>query len=155
MYCSTCGVALAQGLSYCNYCGAKLGGAKADLASQSAELRPESLLATIAALFVFGIAVITVLMGVMKSVLDLPVERILAFSLLPFIVLLVLEGVFLRLLLSGKKGAQHKRDSALLKSQATNELDAAQARALPEALPSVTEHTTRAFDPIYTERKSK
>src|SRR5215203_2027684 len=102
MYCSTCGVALAQGLSYCNYCGAKLG-AKADLASQSAELRPESLLVTIAGLFVFGLAVITVLMGVMKSVLGLPVERILAFSLLPFFVLLVLEGVFIRLLLSGKK----------------------------------------------------
>ena len=148
MYCSTCGVALAQGLSYCNYCGAKLGG-KAD----SAELRPESLLGTIAALFIFGLAVITVLMGVMKSVLGLPVERILAFSLLPFIVLLILEGIFLRLLLSGKKRLRHT--SASLKSQVTNELDAAHARALPEPVPSVTEQTTRAFDPIYTERKSK
>src|SRR4030095_3093754 len=147
MYCSTCGVALAQGLSYCNYCGAKRGG-KAD----SAELRPESLLGTIAALFIFGLAVITVLMGVMKSVLGLPVERILAFSLLPFIVLLVLEGVFLRLLLSGKK---RPHTSASVNSQVTNELDSAHARALPEPVPSVTEQTTRAFDPIYTERKSK
>ncbi len=24
MYCSSCGVAVAQGLSYCNFCGAKL-----------------------------------------------------------------------------------------------------------------------------------
>ena len=30
-----------------------------------------------------------------------------------------------------------------------------QARALTEPVPSVTEHTTRAFEPIYTERKSK
>ena len=155
MYCSTCGVALAQGLSYCNYCGAKLGGAKTDLANQSSELRPESLLATIAGLFVCGLGVITVLMGVMKAVLGLPVERILAFSLLPFIILLVIEGVFIRLLLSGKKEPQHTSDRAFLKSQATNELDAAHARALPEPLPSVTEQTTRAFDPIYTERKSK
>ena len=43
----------------------------------------------------------------------------------------------------------------LLKGQATRELDAAQARVLPEPVPSVTEHTTRAFEPIYNERTSK
>jgi hypothetical protein len=42
-----------------------------------------------------------------------------------------------------------------LKGPATKELDAAHARAMPEHVPSVTEHTTRAFDPIYTERTSK
>jgi hypothetical protein len=31
----------------------------------------------------------------------------------------------------------------------------AQARALPDPAPSVTEHTTRAFEPIYSERKPK
>ena len=35
------------------------------------------------------------------------------------------------------------------------ELDAAQARGLPEPVPSVTEHTTRAFEPVYNERTSK
>jgi len=43
----------------------------------------------------------------------------------------------------------------LSKDQTTNELDTAQARLLPEAVPSVTEHTTRTFKPIYSERESK
>jgi len=32
---------------------------------------------------------------------------------------------------------------------------AAHARVLPEIMPSVTEYTTRAFEPIYNERPSK
>jgi hypothetical protein len=94
-------------------------------------------------------------MGMMKTVLELPAERVLGFTLFPFLIMLLLEGVFLRLLFRRKRGAGKADDVVLLKGQATKELDAAQARALPEPLASVTEHTTRAFDPIYSERKSK
>lgn len=96
MYCSSCGVAVAQGLSYCNYCGAKLSGVKGDSVTKSSEVRPEYLVFAMMAVFVFGLAAITVLMGVMKTVLGLPVERILAFALLPFLFMVVLEGVFIR-----------------------------------------------------------
>ena len=155
MYCSTCGVAVAQGLSYCNYCGAKLSGAKGDNGLESPEVRPELLVSAMAGVFILGLALITVLMGVMKSVLDLPVERILAFTLVPFLIMLALEGVFLRLLFRRKRGAEKAGHTVRLKGQATKELDAAQARVLPEPVPSVTEHTTRTFEPIYSERKSK
>ena len=154
MYCSSCGVAVAQGLSYCNYCGAKLSGA-GDNGLKSPEVRPESLVFAMMAIFIFGLAAITVLMGVMKRVLDLPVERVLAFSLLPFLIMLVLEGVFIRLLLRRRRGAEKADDNVLLKGQATKELDAAQARVLPEPLSSVTEHTTRALEPVSNERASK
>jgi type III secretory pathway component EscV len=105
--------------------------------------------------FVFGLGAITVLMGVMKAVLHLEVGLILAFALLSFLIMLSLEGVFIRLLLRRKRGAEEAGDTAHLQGQATRELDAAQARVLPEPMPSVTEHTTRAFDPIYPERTSK
>jgi predicted amidophosphoribosyltransferase len=149
MYCSTCGVAVAQSLSYCNYCGAKL---KGDSVTKTSEVRPESLVFAMMAIFIFGLGAITVLMGVMKTVLELPVERILAFALLPFLVMLLLEGVFIRLLLRRKRGAEEASDTVLLKGQATRELDAAQSRVLPEPVTSVTEHTTRTFEPIYNER---
>ena len=155
MYRSSCGVAVAQGLSYCNYCGAKLSGAKGDNGLESPEVRPELLVGAMAGVFILGLAAITVLMGVMKTVLGLPVERVLAFTLLPFLIMLLLEGVFLRLLLRRKRGTQEAGDTVRLKRQATNELDAAQARVLPEPVPSVTEHTTRTFEPIYNERTSK
>jgi hypothetical protein len=155
MYCSSCGVAVAQDLSYCNYCGAKLNGVKGDNVSKSSEVRPESLVFAMMAVFIFGLGAITVLMGVMKAVLGLPVERILAFALLPFVIMLLLEGVFIRLLLRRKRGTEEAGDTVRLKGQATKELDAAQARVLPEPVPSVTEHTTRAFEQIYNDRTSK
>ena len=152
MYCLSCGVAVAQGLSYCNYCGAKLVGAKGDSAAGSPEVRPELLVSAMAGVFILGLAAITVLMGVMKNVLDLPADRILAFTLVPFLIMLMLEGVFLRLLFRRKRGAEQTSSDVRLKGQATKELDATQARALPEPVPSVTEHTTRVLDPIYNER---
>jgi hypothetical protein len=78
---------------------------------------------------------------------------VLIFTLLPFLLMLVLEGVFMRLLLPRNRGTEES-DKVLSKQQSTNELDAAQTRVLPEGMPSVTEHTTRAFDPIYTDRTS-
>ncbi len=155
MYCSSCGVAVTPGLSYCNYCGEKLSGAKSDSIIKSPEVRPETLVGAMVFTFVFGLGAITVLMGVMKAVLHFEVGQILAFTLLSFLIMLSLEGVFIRLLLRRKRGAEEAGDTVLLKGQATRELDAAQARVLPEPMPSVTEHTTRAFDPIYPERTSK
>ena len=155
MYCSSCGVAVVPGLTYCNYCGEKLIGAKSDSIIKSPEVRPETLVAAMVFTFVFGLGSITVLMGVMKAVLHFEVGQILAFTLLSFLIMLSLEGVFIRLLLRRNRGAEEAGDTVLLKAQATRELDAAQARVLPEPMPSVTEHTTRAFDPIYPERTSK
>jgi len=154
MYCSTCGVAVAQGLTYCNYCGAKLGGVR-DNERETPEVRPELLVSAMAGVFILGVGAITLLMGMMKSVLDLPADRVLAFALLPFLIMLLLEGVFLRLLFRSKRGSKKPGETAQLKGQATRELDAAQGGALPEHRPSVTENTTRAFDPTYLDRTSK
>lgn len=155
MYCSSCGVAVAQSLSYCNYCGEKLSGAKSDSIIKSPEVRPETLVAAMVFVFVLGLGAITVLMGVMKAVLNFDLELILAFTLLSFLVMLSIEGVIVRLLLRRRRGAEEAGDTVPLKGQATRELDAAQARALPEPVPSVTEHTTRAFEPVYNDRTSK
>lgn len=155
MYCSSCGVAVAQGLSYCNYCGAKLSGAKGETRIEPSAAKPETLVAAMVFVFVFGLVAITVLMGVMKAVLNLDGGQILGFALLSFLIMLSLEGVFIRLLLRRKRGTEEEGDTVRLKGQATKELDAAQARVLPEPVPSVTEHTTRAFEPVYNERTSK
>jgi hypothetical protein len=154
MYCSSCGVAVAPGLSYCNYCGEKLSGTRNDRLAKSPEVKPETLVAAMVFIFVFGLGAITVLMGVMKE-LHFDYGPIVAFTLLSFLIMLSLEGVIIRLLFRRPRGAEEADNAPTLKGSTTRELDAAQARALPEPIPSVTEHTTRAFDPIYTERTSK
>ena len=152
MYCSTCGVAVAQGLSYCNYCGAALGGEKSISVSKSAVVKPELLVSAMVVVFVLGLGVITLLMGMMKAVLNFDIGQILALTMLSFLIMLLLEGVFVYLLLSSKRSAKEPGNTQLLKERATNELDAAQVRVLPEPLASVTEQTTRTLAPVRTER---
>ena len=152
MYCSTCGVAVAPGLSYCNYCGAALGGEKSPGVSKSAVVKPELLVSSMVVVFVFGLAAITVFMGVMKTALNLDIGQILAFTMLSFLIMLLIEGVFVYLLLSRRRDANEP--ARLLQERATNELDAARVRALPEPLSSVTEQTTRTLAPVPTERTS-
>ena len=152
MYCSSCGAAVARGLSYCNYCGAKLAGESGDKPVKSSEVKPEALVWGMVAVPVFGFVAIMFLMMAMKMV-GLNVGQILAFTILSFLIMMVVEGVFIWQLLGRKRGTEET--NAPSKEQTTKELYEAQARALPEHMPSVTEHTTRAFEPIYSERKSK
>lgn len=154
MYCSSCGAAVAQGLSYCNHCGAKLSGARGDDGAESS-VRPGYLVFAMMAVFVFGLIAITMLMGVMKTVLAFNEGAMLAFTFLSFLMLILIEVVFIRLLLRPTRRAEERRATAVMKGQGTKELDAAQPRALPQPMPSVTEHTTRTFDPIYNDRTSK
>ena len=156
MYCSSCGVAVAQGLSYCKHCGAKLSEGAGESVIKATELRAESLIiSAMVRLFVLGLLAITVLMGVMKAVLDLNAGQILGFAALSFLIMLSIEGVLIWRLSRRKLGAAGTGETTFSKGPATKELDGAQERMLPEPVPSVTEHTTRTLDPIYSERKSK
>jgi hypothetical protein len=150
MYCSSCGVAVANELPYCNYCGAKLN--RGDTA-KSSEVRPEGLVMMMVATFVMGTFVITLLMGMMKVVLRFESGLIMAIMLLFFLVMLVLEAVFIRLLLRGQKAPPTTLDGKRQQHPGmTKELEA-ESRVPLEPVASVTEHTTRAFTPVYGKEK--
>ena len=156
MYCSSCGRAIAPGLTYCNHCGARLSGTKGDDVINPSEWFPESLVWAIVAVFIVGLGSVIGLMAIMKQLLDFSREWILAITLLSFTLMFAVEGVLISLLLRQKVMARAAGDAARLKDKATRELsDEAQPRALHEPAPSITEQTTRAFEPVYTERKSE
>jgi hypothetical protein len=152
MYCSSCGGAVARGLSYCNHCGAKLN--TSESVAKTSGVKPDLLVTSMVATFIFGTAVVTMLMGVMRVILGLSVESVLVFGSVPFLLMLMLEAVFIRLLLRNRATSE-ENDKTLAKQQETNELDAARPRVLPEPIPSVTEHTTRAFEPVYRDTDLK
>lgn len=154
MYCSSCGVAVAQSLTYCKHCGAKLGGAKGASGNRPAELFPESLIWAIVSVFVVGVGCVIGLIAVMKNY-GLNEGLINAFAATIFLMMIVIESIFIWLLLSRNRHAKEVSDTEPQEEKATRELDAAQERLLPEPLQSVTEHTTRTFEPVYSERKSK
>jgi hypothetical protein len=131
-----------------------LNGKKGDSLSKSTDVRPETLVAAMVMTFVFGLGAITLLLGVMKAILGFDTGQLLAFTVLSFLIMLSLEGVFVRLLLRRKHGTE-EADAVLLRGTSTKELDVAQAPRLAEPAFSVTEHTTRAFEPVHNERSAK
>lgn len=158
MYCSSCGVPVAQGLSFCKHCGAKLSTENGDGLAGYSELKAESfLISAMVALFIFGLGVIMGLLTVMKNGIDIEAPQIIPFAILSFLMLFIIEGVIVWRLMRRDRLAKASAAAALTPNeQTTKELDAARARALPGGMPppSITEHTTRAFEPVYTERKS-
>lgn len=151
MYCSNCGVAVADGLSYCNYCGARVIASNSDKLATSRDVQPGLLVSAMAGTFILGLLAITALLGVLKSVLGLAAGQILAFATLSFLIMLGLEGVYLYLLFRRNRNPD-ERSRTELAGHTTKELGAPQMQALPEPLTSVTEETTRAFEPVYTNR---
>ena len=149
MYCSTCGSAVSPNLTYCNQCGARLSGAKGD-DTKSSEVKPEILVGAIAAVFIFGLGAIVGLMAVLKRVFNQAdnLGLIIFFTLISFLIMLAVEGVFIWMLLGRKKSAKEADDTKQLKKQTAKELKEATAGMLAEPAFSVTEHTTRTLEPV-------
>ena len=151
MYCSSCGAAVTRGLSYCNHCGAKLGGEQGD--GRALELKAEStIISAMVGLFILGLLAIAVLLGVMKAVLGFDVPLLIVAALLSFLIMLLVEGVLVWRLPRRKRGAEGPGGEVLSRGPETQELDAARARVLPEPVPSVTEEATRTLEPSYRGR---
>ncbi len=91
------------------------------------------------AVFVFGLGAIIFLMMALKMVFGPEnMGLIISFTFLSFLIMLAVEGVFVWMLLSRKKGDK----------KAAKELGETRPRMLPEPALSVTEHTTRTLEPV-------
>lgn len=153
MYCASCGVAVPDSLSYCNHCGARIIGPNSDKVAVPREVRPELLVSAMAGTFILGLVAIALLLGVMKTALGLELGQILAFAVLTFLLLLGLETVFVLLLFRRNRAEKEQATIELTGRHATKELAEPQVQALREPLTSVTDHTTRAFEPLYPNQK--
>ena len=153
MYCSSCGVAVAQSLTYCNFCGAKLNDEKGSSPVETTELRYESFVMTmIVSLFVFGMVAITILIGVLKAILNFEFGPLVAFAFLSFLIMIALEGVLISRLFRRKRKKDELSDQTRLGAHVTKEL-AEQSQLTSQPVSSVTEHTTHTLNPVFSERK--
>ena len=148
MYCSSCGTAVTPGLTYCNHCGARLGRAKGDGVTKSSELKPETLVGAIASVFIFGLGAIIGLMAVMKSVFDQPL--IIFFTMLSFLIMCLVELVFIWMLLRRKKSVKNAGDTKPFEEPGDRKV-----RMFPEPALSVTEHTTHTLEPSARQHKTE
>jgi len=143
-------VAVTQGLSYCNRCGAKIP-LNTDPVTKPVQSSSEYLVTAMVFLFLGGLAAIIGLIAVMKK-FDFNEGLINGFSATVFLLMLVLEGVILRLLLAPKRDGKAISDTRPLRQLEVEGTGAAGARALAQPQPSVTEHTTHTLKPIHTDR---
>jgi hypothetical protein len=153
MYCSSCGTALTDGLSYCSRCGSEVGGKNSPV--EVNEIKPpqipEPLVWATVAVSVGGLAIVVGLIAVMKAS-GFSYGLITLFSLLSFLLLVGAESVFIWLIV------RSKRESAILiesRVHSRKELGGIESAALPEPVPSVTEHTTRTLEPVLRKHKAE
>lgn len=157
MYCPSCGTELASELSYCNRCGANL----KPISSQSGV--PPSRL--VGAAWAISMAVALVTLGGFGMIFALVMALItrginlspsgmfwISFSLL---VILAIDWLLVRQLSRVLDMPQLSADATQPKKPKLSGEPMRQIDAPREPVSSVTEHTTRAFEPIHRERETQ
>jgi hypothetical protein len=147
---------MTEGFSYCNRCGANLSISKAGV-NPLPERPAEPIVWAVWALVVVTIAMAGIMLGsmpVMKEV-GLPRGFIFLFVGLLFLTLLGVDSVLIWQLfrLSGRD--RESRSVTPSVKLDTNDFGPAREQQLLEPRMSVTENTTRNFEPIYEERRNR
>ena len=153
MYCSSCGVAVTQGLRFCNHCGTRL--YPSTSGDEPGEIKPDHIIAAMGAVFIFGLFGISLLTFLLSEGVHLNAAQIMAFTGTSLLIMVGLEAAFATLLFRRRRRSKETDESKQLPQPVTKELHPMSDRSLAEPVPSVTEHTTRAFDPAYAEKVKK
>jgi hypothetical protein len=154
MYCPACGVALTKEMNYCNRCGIDLSVIKGSKNSKSLEKSIESIVWSIVMATATVLGIMVAVMALMKG-FQLGGTVVVLFMSLMFLTLLGINGVLTWQLLRLNSLAKEARSASQLERHETLELSAKREQALVEPRMSVTENTTRIFEPTYEERRTK
>lgn len=140
MYCSNCGTPRAQGLSYCNRCGA-------DLRERKVSSNTGAIGAVLTAITILGIVGLGIMLGgalVLRKEAGLSQDLIGVFMLFTFLIVAVTEFMLVRNL--SKLTSAQESKKYFPAPMPMNELRLPAAGNLGEPVPSVTENTTRTLD---------
>lgn len=152
MYCSSCGIEYVLGLNYCNRCGANL--------SPSPIVEPEIRAGSLTKpTIAVGLIVVLITLGGFALMIGGAIELanvfhqkdpVMAIIMMGMLTILVGDIMLIRLLSRLINASLQTKRPAQLKMPAASEQRPAQiGAARSEPIPSVTEHTTRAFEPVF------
>src|ERR1700752_4014805 len=151
MYCQTCGSALAHKTRYCNRCGTQLAPASdVSLEKTAAEKRLDEYLDGLFWISVFGLAFIIGGGGLLTKVgfRDLIV---IGYAILSTTVFLINFGFSLWGAISLMRSSKDGR-LTMQPGHDTRELNPPRIEPIPISVSSVTENTTRSFEPLQEDR---
>lgn len=160
MYCQTCGGAVNPGLSYCNHCGARTSGEPARGKNELSATSFNLLVSATIAIPIVGLGIIMGLLVIMKKELGLANDLTFTVLAMSFLLLLTSEAALFWLLLTHakkpKKTAEDLRSRNFeLKDVEIKGLNEARQGGIYDAVPTVTEHTTRSLDAVPIETKKQ
>ena len=160
MFCQSCGTALTKGLTYCNRCGARAASpALAPPAKNDKLAEVVYVLATFAS--VVGLGGLAIVYFLIRELLRGGFEqsRIVVVTFFCLMAVVGLAALLIKhmsralsALLHSGTGAGENQAAAEAAESASRQT--AQIEAPREPVASVTDHTTRTFDPVYEERRS-
>jgi hypothetical protein len=155
MYCQSCGMALSQQMRYCNRCGTQLISPAEESAAKTArEKRFDEYLDGLFWTTFLGVGFVLGGTVALKKI-GLNNWLILGYMVLSAVAFLI--NFALGIWGVARIHREGQMDHSMPPSPDTSELAAPRdAEALPPATPmsSVTENTTRSFDPVYVKRKT-
>lgn len=147
MFCSSCGTTITPGLSFCNRCGASL-------KEQPAEttVKTGAIIAFLLAITIIGISGLGIMLGgavTLKTEAAMTQDVVGMFMFFTFFIVTIIEFFLVRQLSKIISNPAPKRAPLPQPPAMPYELHpapVAQARGLAEAMPSVTENTTRTLE---------
>jgi hypothetical protein len=168
MYCASCGAEVSEGMSFCNRCGAKLKPVSEELAVVSPSQPPARVSAGAAWAMAAAVALITIVgFGATFSMVMAFVTRglsvdegRLAVVVMMLVSIVLIDWLLLRQFTRLTSGKAQAADEAAAKPEKRKPAEKPsivppQLAAPREPVGSVTENTTRTFDPVYRERGTK
>jgi hypothetical protein len=149
MYCSTCGAEATLDVYYCKRCGNSLN-PQTMIQQRPVNLNGPSWAMAVALIFILGIIFSAVVKMAEIGVSAVALTWMVIVGLGAVVALVAM--IFRQLShMSLNRQPQLPMPPAPLKPHLTSEIYAGRQVALPEPVPSVTEHTTRTFEPAYRE----
>lgn len=153
MYCSSCGTVVPPSAKYCNRCGVERKSSD-PAAARLQKASPGILVAAIAFITIFGLAATALLMVVMNG-LDFNKGIIIGFTALTFLMILLADGAFIRLLLRSGKRDKTGETQPPARGLTTSDLGVPKAIVVGEPPFGVTERTTRTLEPVRQQTHSE
>ncbi len=156
MYCSSCGAAVTQNLSCCNRCGVNL--------KPSGSSVPAGKHVGLAWLVAFGLAMMGTPIGAVALVSDLiikllargvPIGDLMALAIIMLVMVFGATVLLSRLLSPLVKAYLQSGGPVESKRSELSGRTPAQIEAASEPVSSITDETTRAFEPLYREQKTR
>jgi hypothetical protein len=149
MYCANCGTPRAQGLSYCNRCGA-------DLREHVEAGNTKTITVFLSAMTLLGVSGMAVMLAgalLLRKGANLSQELIGVFMLFTFLIVTITEIMLFRNL-SKLSGSTERKKSSPASLPTQHDLRLPQGTPLGEPVGSVTDNTTRTLEYARREQSS-